>query len=118
MTRTRSTTSVATTSRIAGVLIAALIGVGTLFAAANAHAQSAPLWADRAEVGEKLAREFGETSTGMGLAGNGGMVELFASPGGETWTLLLTMPNGLSRIIIVGEGWTTLAPLNVSGRDS
>ena len=62
-------------------------------------------WLDRAEVVGKLGRDYAEQPTAMGLASNGGVIELFTSSDGATWTLVLTMPNGSSRLIAAGEGW-------------
>ncbi len=57
---------------------------------------------------EKLGRDYAERPTAMGLASNGGVLELFTAAGGATWTLVLTMPNGSSRLIAAGEGWVDL----------
>ena len=45
----------------------------------------------------------------MGLAPNGGVVEVLASENGS-WTLLVTMPDGHSCVIAVGENWEALQP--------
>ena len=50
----------------------------------------------------------------MGLASNGGVVELFTASDGATWTLVLTMPNGLSRLVAAGESWGRL-PVTIKG---
>ncbi len=73
------------------------------------------LWLDRDKVVEKLGRDYAEQPTAMGLASNGGIIELFAAPDGATWTLVLTMPNGSSRMVAAGEGWTDL-PLEINGK--
>ena len=75
------------------------------------------LWIDRSIISEKLEDDYSETPAGMGLAANGGIVELFASPGGTTWTLILTMPDGKSKVIVTGEGWITL-PIKIAGSES
>ena len=63
----------------------------------------------------KLARDYAEHPTGMGLASNGGIIELFTAPDGATWTLVLTMPNGSSRMVAAGEGWTDV-PIKINGK--
>ena len=40
----------------------------------------------------------------MGLASNGGVLEVLSSTSGSTWTILVTMPNGVSCMIAAGEG--------------
>jgi hypothetical protein len=56
-------------------------------------------------VVDYLARAFQETRSGAGTANSGGGVELFTSPGGRSWTLLYTGPDGQSCLIAAGHGW-------------
>ena len=51
-----------------------------------------------------LGPKHGETPVAMGLASNGGVLEVFASVGGS-WTILVTMPNGTSCVVAAGEAW-------------
>ncbi len=74
-------------------------------------------WIDRAEIADRLAGQYAESPVAMGLASNGGVIELFTSADGATWTLVLTMPDGLSRMVAAGEGWTTV-PITIAGHDS
>ena len=46
-----------------------------------------------------------ETPVAIGLSANGGLVEGFASPDGETWTLVIATPKGGVRAVIAGEAW-------------
>ena len=91
------------------------MGAALLLPIGSASAQSQ--WIERDEVVQKLGAEYGEQPAALGLASNGGVMELFAAPDGATWTLVITMPNGSSRLIAAGEGWTT-APMRVAGSDS
>ena len=77
-------------------------------------APAQPLWLDRDKVVEQLGRDYAEQPTAMGLASNGGVLELFTAAGGATWTLVLTMPNGLSVLLAAGEGWVDL-PIKING---
>ncbi len=115
MTRARHAKTSTPTRTIARVLVAGLIGAAALFAVGPAPAQT--MWIDRAEVVKRLGTMYAEAPSAMGVASNGGVMELFTAPDGETWTLVLTMPNGLSRIIAAGEGWTAV-PITVAGRTS
>ena len=114
MTRTTQTKTGKPIRAIARIVVAGLIGAASLLPIASASAQSQ--WLDRAEVVEKLGAEYGEQPTAMGLASNGGVIELFTAPDGATWTLVLTMPNGSSRLVAAGEGWTVV-PMRVAGSD-
>lgn len=115
MTRTTLSKTSKPIRAIARILVAGLIGAAALLAIGSASAQT--MWIDRAEVVERLGTLYAEHPSAMGVASNGGVVELFTAAHGETWTLVLTMPNGLSRIVAAGEGWTAV-PMTVAGRTS
>ncbi len=58
-----------------------------------------------------LKRDYAETPVGHGLTNaNDRLIELFASKDGETWTLLLTYPNGQSCAFIAGHDWRAAVP--------
>ena len=62
---------------------------------------------DRKAIVDKLAKTFSEAPVSMGLATNGSVIEVFASPTG-TFTIILTMPSGLSCVMAAGENWEDL----------
>ena len=64
-----------------------------------------------AQVMKQLDRRFSETPVAMGLADNGGIVEVYSSKDGATWTMVLTTPNGMSCLIASGEAWESLLKL-------
>lgn len=72
----------------------------------SANAQT--LWSDREKVAEHLAAKYRENQISMGIAADGTLVEVFASARGETWTIVVTLPNGLSRVVASGINWLTL----------
>ena len=41
----------------------------------------------------------------MGLANNGGVIEVLSSKAGNSWTIIITMPNGTACMIAAGENW-------------
>ncbi len=57
-----------------------------------------------------LEAQYGEAPVARGLVENGWLLEVFASKSGETWTVVLTTPQGMSRIGSAGVAWTELAP--------
>lgn len=83
--------------------IAAVALSGVTLAAWPVHAQSVAL--PRADVVEKLSAQYAETQTAVGVTQQGGVVEVFTSKDGSTWTLVLTKPDGTSRVIAAGETW-------------
>ena len=55
---------------------------------------------------DQLAKMFNEKVVGLGLGKNQqSVVELYVSSKG-TWTILVTMTNGMSCIAAAGENWT------------
>ena len=46
-----------------------------------------------------------EQERGGGLSDNGGLVQLFATKDGSTWTLLLTPPGGPTCLLGSGKDW-------------
>lgn len=71
----------------------------------TATAQSACM--PRGGLQEKLGQKYRETPIAAGLASNGQVVELFSSPGGLTWTLVVTTPTGISCLIASGQAWNS-----------
>ncbi len=107
---------------LGGMLLGILLAIGMLFAAAidarPAAAQEAQApWFDRAEIVGQLAARYTEAPTALGLTSTGAVLELFATADGATWTLVITLPNGNSRVIATGESWTR-RPRLVNGRVS
>ncbi len=64
-----------------------------------------------------LAERHAEAPVAYGLASNGGLIEVFTTADGATWTIVLTMPNGMSVVIGSGEAWTRRPPVAI-GRPS
>lgn len=50
--------------------------------------------APRDQAVQQLADEYGERQVAIALSRSGTLLELFAAPGGESWTLLETFPDG------------------------
>ncbi len=47
----------------------------------------------------------------MGVSKDGGLVEVLTSGPGSTFTIIVTMPNGLTCMVAAGDSWESLAPL-------
>src|SRR5262245_23096737 len=50
-------------------------------------------------------QEIQEAPVGMGLANNGGLIELLAADRGATWTLIITLANGPTCLLAAGQDW-------------
>jgi len=81
-----------------------------LLLAGPAYGQGPPC-APRDVVLTTMLERYGEVPAGVGLAANGSLLELLTSPGGATWTLLLTQANGISCMAASGQGWRTADPV-------
>jgi TRAP-type mannitol/chloroaromatic compound transport system permease large subunit len=97
----QSATGRGITARIVGAIVfvsALWFGVAGVAAAEN-------LCMPQADIAKRLESGYAETPVAIGLSANGGLVEVFASPDGETWTLVITTPKGISCVVIAGEAW-------------
>lgn len=62
--------------------------------------------APRSEIIKHLAGTYRETTIALGVAENGaGVVEVLTSAEGSTWTLLYSLPNGVSCLVATGQDW-------------
>ena len=98
---------------IAAIAIMGLFLLGAALISRPALAQSADAGLPRAKLVELLGDGYAELPVAFGLAQNGGLIEVFASADGATWTMVLSMPNGLSYVVTTGEAWT---PVTAGGR--
>lgn len=83
--------------------IALALGPFALLAATEASAQLA--CAERPKVVQQLAEQYKESPVAVGVSQNGDVIEVLTAPTGDSWTILITMPNGMSCVVAVGEAW-------------
>ncbi|GGF71134.1 hypothetical protein GCM10011332_26410 [Terasakiella brassicae] len=65
------------------------------------------LCGERVDIIDALKERYHEVPVSMGLAGNGGVVEIFASNKGS-WTIIVTKPTGVACVVSAGEAWESL----------
>ncbi len=53
----------------------------------------------------QIIDRYGEVRRGFGLSGPAAIFEIWASEATGTWTILKTTPDGLSCVMVVGDGW-------------
>lgn len=87
------------------LLVAALVAAFSFSAQAQAR-NCVP----RQDALSMLARNHGETPAQTGVSSTGALVEVLTRPDGATWSILVTMPGGLSCLVAAGEGWRSVAP--------
>ncbi|WP_121065825.1 hypothetical protein [Chachezhania antarctica] len=91
------------------ILPAAALGVFTV-TATMAYAQSRNC-GPRESVVDRLAEGYGETRQSIGLGANNQVVEQFANPETGSWTITVTMPNGMTCLVASGQSFERLAEL-------
>jgi len=89
-------------------LKAALIGLCLSSVATAGWAQNGNC-APRDRVVDRLSGKYGETRQSMGLGSNNAVVEVFASDSTGTWTITVTMPNGVTCLVASGQGFELLS---------
>ncbi len=60
---------------------------------------------ERSKFISHLADTYSEKAFAMGVNDDGSMTELLRSKDGESWTIILTTPNGISCKVASGEDW-------------
>ncbi len=84
--------------------------VASLFLTSFVPAVSAaPPCEDRGKLVAQLAQKYQEISVAIGLASNGKLVEVLTNASGDTWTIIVTSPQGMSCLIATGHDWRKLA---------
>lgn len=58
---------------------------------------------------QHLAKKYAEEPVAIGLANNGGVLEVLSSDGGS-WTIILTMPSGVACMLATGQSWESVTP--------
>ena len=97
----------------AALIAAALIGATLIMATGStAHAQASRVPCEvRSKLVERLAATYKEISVATGLAHDGKLVEVLTNASGETWSIIVTSPQGLSCLVATGEDWRKLESL-------
>ena len=54
-----------------------------------------------------LAKKYGEVPVAVGVTNKGGLVEVLTTGDGNTWTIIVSTPNGVSCMVAAGEAWRT-----------
>jgi hypothetical protein len=62
----------------------------------------------RETIVNRLAEGFGESRHSIGLRADNTVMELFASEETGTWTITVTLPNGLTCLVASGRAFETL----------
>lgn len=122
MTRTAKILHLAALTAAAAIFLATTTQAGAQTKnqpQAHTQAQAPRNCAPRASVVTRLAERYGETRQSVGIGSNNAMVEVFASEETGSWTILVTMPTGVSCLVASGQSFEEVAEaLPAKGSDA
>lgn len=100
-------------------MIKMTMGLGLMALAAGQLQAQGNNCAPRQMVLDQLAQKYGEARRGIGLVQQGSVMEVFASDETGTWTITVTLPNGMTCMVASGQSYEALAEaLPTSGNDA
>ena len=97
--------------RVTKMLLASSLAIFALFGTIPASHAANLACASHVDVVNKLSQGYAEQPVALGLAANGSLIEVFSATDGQTWTLVMTRPDGLSCILASGHAWETVTKL-------
>ena len=83
--------------------------LATAFAVMSSSVQAQSLCSPREKVITQLSSKYSEAPIAVGVTNNGKLVEVLSSGNGDTWTIIMTSPEGTSCVMAVGEAWQSKA---------
>lgn len=102
---TRYSMAKRTVNRFARVSIA-LMALALTAPFISSTAQAQPTCGDRTEILKSLEQKHKETVQAIGIAQNGGFLEVLVSPTGG-WTILVTHPKRSTCVVATGQDWSS-----------
>ncbi len=91
------------------LLTLALIFFGTLAQAQNCAPREVALY--------WFENKFGETQQSIGLDSDGALMELFASAETGTWTIIMTLDNGITCMVASGDDFENVGEVLAPGEE-
>lgn len=101
--------------RLALFLSTSAIITGAFAAPLAAETESGPARMpchDAIEIAKQLNRKYDEAPVALGLQTNGNLLQVYASKGTGTWTVVSTTPAGMSCIVAAGKSWENLPQIS------
>ena len=96
---------------VAGLALFAAAGSSTADAAQPKNA-----CAEREAAVSHLSSKYRERTMALGLASNGGVLEILTNEAGTTWSIIVTTPDGISCMVASGEHWEPVQPIRAGSR--
>ena len=91
-------------------LFALSLGLAGLIMIPDLGRASPTQCANHEVVVSQLAKTYGEQPRSMGLSQDNTVMELYAAPETGTWTVTVTLPNGVTCLVGSGNNFETLTP--------
>lgn len=96
-----------TYSIIAGLVLSVVASSGSAVAAQTNQTNCT----DRSSALSHLSKAYKEQPVAMGLASSGGIVEVLTDDQGTSWSIIVTLPTGVTCLVAAGEDWEALQPV-------
>jgi hypothetical protein len=61
-------------------------------------------------IAQELSSRYGEHPVASGMRASGGVIRIYATADGRTWTLLAETAPGMACVIAAGRNWKTMPP--------
>ena len=98
------------TSFVIAGLVTVAATVLSLLPSEGASAQ--PQCNTRDETIKQLSDKYREAPVALGVTNTGHLIEVLAAKDGKTWSIIVTSPQGMSCLVIAGEGWRMVKSLS------
>jgi hypothetical protein len=82
-----------------------------LVLAVASPAMAAPKCLPHTDIAKLLDARYSEGRVAGGVANGGGLIEVFSTGDGATWTIVVTNPQGVSCVLSAGEDWHSKSKL-------
>ena len=91
-----------------GIFAGGLVIAAAVSASVPASAERQLPCSPRAEIVQHLERDYREAPVALGMSNVGGVVEVLSSDSTGSWTIIITMPNGVACIVAAGDSWESV----------
>jgi hypothetical protein len=94
---------------LVSVLLAAFPGEAPAAGAPPEAVQELPC-SGYEQIRSELDQHYAEAPVSIGLQSNGHLLQLFASAGRATWTIVSLSPDGQACVVAAGSDWSSVQP--------
>ena len=94
-------------------VIAGAITLALLASAGLASADQQPFCDTQANFLARFAKKYQETPTAVGITSKGGLIQVLTTTTGNTWTIVITTPQGMTCVVTAGENWRSREKVNI-----